>query len=211
VKVEATTIIRPPLSIKTNGGLGPIKMDFVLKIPVQSPTEELLAGCKRGERVYQKQLYELFHGKMLAVCMRYTGSREEAKDILNEGFMKVFTHIHKYQPQHSLESWIRRIMINNAIDNYRKTKKHRNQLDIEECYWHAEEETVTSNLSAQEILGLVQKLSPAYRAVFSLYVLEGYSHKEVAQKLGISEGTSKSNLAKARGKLQKWVLELNDD
>lgn len=186
-------------------------MDFALKIPVQSPIDELLAGCVKGERIYQKQLYELFHGKMLVVCMRYTGSREEAKDLLNEGFMKVFTNIHKYKPQHSLESWIRRIMINNAIDNYRKTKKHRNQLDIEECYWHAEEETVSSYLSAQEILTLVQKLPPAYRTVFSLFVLEGYGHKDIAQQLGISEGTSKSNLAKARGKLQKWIIEMNDD
>jgi len=185
-------------------------MDFVLKIPVQSSTDELLAGCIKGERAHQKQLYELFHGKMIAVCMRYTGSREEAKDLLNEGFMKVFTNIHKYKPQHSLESWIRRIMINNAIDNYRKTKKHRHQLDIEECYWKAEEETITSELSAKEILALVQNLPPAYRTVFSLFVLEGYSHKEIAAQLGVTEGTSKSNLAKARGKLKKWILEMEE-
>jgi len=183
-------------------------MDLALKISIQSPVDELLAGCRKGERVYQKQLYELFHGKMMGVCMRYASNREEAKDLVNEGFMKVFLNIHKYQPKHSLESWIRRIMINNSIDNYRKNKKHRYQQNIEECYWKSEDETVSSELSVKEILGLVQKLPPSYRTVFSLFVLDGYTHNEIAGKLGISEGTSKSNLAKARGKLQKWVLDL---
>ena len=142
---------------------------------------------------------------MMSVCMRYAKDHEEAKDMLNEGFMKVFKNINKYKATHSLESWIRRIMINNAIDHYRKYKKHRNQIDITEVYDYANDETVSSDLSVKEIMKLVQKLSPAYKTVFNLYVVDGYNHREIAEKLGISEGTSKSNLSKARAKLQQML------
>jgi len=183
-------------------------MNITLKIPLKTAAAELLEGCVRGERAYQKKLYELYYGKMMSVCLRYAGNRDQAQDLLNEGFMKVFTNIHKYQPKHSLESWIRRIMINNAIDNYRKNKKHRNQQDIDLVYNYSENETITSKLSADEIMKLVQKLPPAYRTVFNLYAIEGFTHREVGEKLGVSEGTSKSNLSKARAKLQKMILEL---
>lgn len=184
-------------------------MDIALKIKLDT-TEELLAGCRKGERVQQKRLYELFYGKMMPICLRYASNSEEAKDLLNEGFLKVFLNIHKYQPTYSLESWIRRIMVNNAIDNYRKTKKHRYQTDIDEVFDYSENESVTAMLSAEEILKLVQKLSPGYRTVFNLYVLEGYNHREISEKLGISEGTSKSNLSKARAKLQAMLKELDN-
>lgn len=176
-------------------------MDIILKIPLDT-ANDLLAACKRGERSAQKQLYELFYNKMMMVCLRYAANREEAKDLLNEGFLKVFLNIHKFQPNYTLESWIRRIMVNNAIDNYRRTKKHRYQTDIDEVYDHSEDEVVSSQLSANEIMKLVNTLSPAYKAVFNLFAIEGFSHKEIAAKLGISEGTSKSNLSKARAKLK---------
>ncbi len=175
-----------------------------MKIPLES-ANELLDGCCRGDRLYQKQLYELFYGKMMSVCLRYAKDHEEAKDMLNEGFMKVFKNIQKYKATHSLESWIRRIMINNAIDHYRKYKKHRNQIDITEVYDYSNDETISSDLSVQEIMKLIQKLSPAYKTVFNLYVVDGYNHREIAEKLGISEGTSKSNLSKARAKLQQMI------
>lgn len=180
-----------------------------MKIRLQ--TDDLIAGCISGNRASQKELYELFFGKMMAVCMRYARDRDEAKDLLNEGFLKAFTNLHKYKPDRSLESWIRRIMINNAIDHYRKNKKHKNHTDIEVVYDHAEDECVHANLAAQEIMKLIQKLSPSYRTVFSLYVLEGFNHKEIGQKLGISEGTSKSNLSKARVKLQKMIRDAQLD
>ncbi len=185
-------------------------MDIALKLYKQqalSKSQELLEGCIREERGYQKELYEKYYGRMMAVCLRYTNNREEARDILNEGFMKVFKNLAKYKPKHSLEAWIKRIMINTAIDHYRKNKKLRNNVDIEYASTKPAEDNnnIIHQLTAQEILKLVQRLTPAYRTVFSLYVIEGYNHREIGEKLGISEGTSKSNLAKARGKLRTMI------
>lgn len=180
-------------------------MYISLKVPLDG---DILTGCVNKDRASQKKLYELFYGKMMAVCMRYATDTEEAKDLLNEGFMKVFTNIHKFKPEHSLESWIRRIMINNAIDAYRKNKKHKYNVDIEQAYSVARNETVSSDLGVEEIMKLIQKLSPAYRTVFSLYVIDGFNHREISEKLGISEGTSKSNLSKARMKLQQMIKKL---
>ena len=169
--------------------------------------QALIAGCVANNRATQRQLYEQYYSGMLSICMRYAKNYEEAKDILNEGFMKVFKNIHKFQPRHSLASWIKRIMINTAIDHYRKNKKHNQQVDIEYAAHEADvsSHSVLHRLSAAEIMKLVQRLTPAYRTVFSLYVIEGYKHHEIATMLGVSEGTSKSNLAKARAKLQYWI------
>ncbi len=183
-------------------------MNIALKIPLQTTADQLIEGCIKEDRAAQKRLYELFYGKMMGVSMRYAIDADEAKDIVNAGFLKVFKNIHKFKPTHSLESWIRRIMINTAIDHYRKNKKHRNKLDITEVYDYSENESISAQLSANEILKLVQKLSPAYRTVFCLYVIDGFNHREIGEKLGISEGTSKSNLAKGRAKLQKMVKDL---
>ena len=169
--------------------------------------QALIAGCVANNRAVQRQLYEQYYGGMLSICMRYSNDYEEAKDILNEGFMKVFKNIHKFEPRHSLASWIKRIMINTAIDHYRKNKKHNQQVDIEYAVNEPDvsSHSVLNRLSAAEIMKLVQRLTPAYRTVFSLYVIEGYKHHEIASMLEISEGTSKSNLAKARAKLQHWI------
>lgn len=167
--------------------------------------DEIIEGCLNGARKYQRMLYERYYGNMLAVCMRYTNDREEARDVLHEGFIKVFNNLHKYSRGTNLGAWIRRIMVNTAIDHYRKMAKRPSLVEINQAVHEADLHDVVSDLSAQEILQMVQKLSPAYRIVFNLYVVEGYSHKEVAKSLNISEGTSKSNLAKARVKLQQMV------
>lgn len=169
--------------------------------------DEIIDGCLNGGRKYQKLLYEQFYGSMMVVCMRYTNDREEARDVLHEAFMKVFKNLKKFNRGTNLGAWIRRIMINTAIDHYRKTAKRPNLVEINQAVHEADSQDVVGDLSAEEILGMVQKLSPAYRTVFNLYVVEGYSHKEVGDLLGISEGTSKSNLAKARAKLQQMVLK----
>lgn len=188
-------------------------MELALKISTHINTnsrkDDLLQGCIAGKRAYQKQLYELYYGKMMAICMRYTNNYEEARDVLHEGFVKVFKNLHRYKPSHSLESWIRRIMINTSIDHYRKNKKHRHQVDLDYASTKADKNTVDviHKMSADEIMKLVQQLTPAYRTVFNLYVVEGYNHREIGELLGISEGTSKSNLAKARGKLKKMIKE----
>ncbi|WMX16381.1 MULTISPECIES: RNA polymerase sigma factor [unclassified Aureispira] len=177
---------------------------------VQSSSNEakLIAGCLAEERWAQKQLYEQHYGKMMGICLRYSNNSEDAKDILNEGFIKVFRYLQRYKIGTSLEGWIRRIMINTSIDFYRKAIRHRTE-DIE----YASNTTATgedaiSKYSAKEILSVIQTLPPSYRAVFNLYAIEGYSHREVANQLGISESTSRSNLVKARAKLKVLLTEL---
>jgi RNA polymerase sigma factor (sigma-70 family) len=169
--------------------------------------DEIVEGCLQGGRKYQRMLYERYYGSMIVVCMRYTNDREEARDVLHEGFLKVFNNLEKFTRGTNLGAWIRRIMVNTAIDHYRKSAKRPNLVEINHAVHEADMHDVVSDLSAEEILEMVQKLSPAYRMVFNLYVIEGYSHKEVAKSLNISEGTSKSNLAKARGKLQQMVMK----
>jgi RNA polymerase sigma factor (sigma-70 family) len=167
---------------------------------------EVVKGCIRQDRHFQKLLYEHYYGSMMAVCLRYANDREEARDVLHEGFMKVFKNINRFKEGTNLGAWIRRIMINTSIDHYRKNAKKPNFVEINHAIHEADVHDVVSEMGAEEILKLVQKLSPAYRTVFNLYVIEGYSHREVGEALGISEGTSKSNLAKARAKLQKMIL-----
>jgi RNA polymerase sigma-70 factor (ECF subfamily) len=168
----------------------------------------LIQACVKEEAWAQKILYETYYPKMIGVCMRYSNDYEDARDILNEGFIKVFRFIEKYKIGTSLESWIRRIMINSSIDYYRKEIRHRSE-DIDTAMYKLSDQTdVVSDFSAQDILKAVQKLPPAYRAVFNLYVIEGYSHKEVSDELGITESTSRSNLVKARNRLKDMLEEL---
>lgn len=190
----------------------------IKKLPTkQHPKTELdrqiLEGCQRKDRLCQKKLYEFYYGKMMGVCMRYTGNYEESRDVLHEGFMKVFQNIENFSPTASLESWIKRIMINTAIDHYRKNKNSQNQVEINHAVGISDAGSLSifSEISAEEILKLVQKLSPAYRTVFNLYVIEGYTHREIAALLKVSEGTSKSNLAKARHLLQQMIYKLLPD
>lgn len=169
---------------------------------------KLIEGCLAEERWAQKELYEKHYGKMMGICLRYSNNSEDAKDILNEGFIKVFRYLHRYKIGTSLEGWIRRIMINTSIDFYRKAIRHRTE-DIEyAANATATGEDAISNYSAKEILSVIQTLPPSYRAVFNLYAIEGYSHKEVAAQLGISESTSRSNLVKARSKLKVLLTKL---
>jgi RNA polymerase sigma-70 factor (ECF subfamily) len=177
---------------------------------LQSTTTEatLIAGCLAEERWAQKQLYEQHYGKMMGICLRYSTNSEDAKDILNEGYIKVFRYLQRYKVGTSLEGWIRRIMINTSIDFYRKAIRHRTE-DIEYASnTAATGEDAISKYSAKEILSVIQTLPPSYRAVFNLYAIEGYSHREVANQLGISESTSRSNLVKARAKLKVLLTKL---
>lgn len=172
---------------------------------------ELVRGCQNEDRIAQKRLYEKFYGRMLGVCLRYASGREEAAEILNKGFLKVFNTIKNYAPEKGrLDSWIYKIMLNTAIDHFRSEFRHRgNIVEMEQAYYVSDQTDVLHQISADEIIELIQKLSPAYRTVFNLYVMEGMSHGEIAEQLGISEGTTKSNLAKARKKLQAMLLEMN--
>lgn len=178
-------------------------------MPVPLPPSEeaaLLAGCVRGELRSQKQLYKHYYGLAMHLCMRYAASREEAAEILNDGFMKVFTNLQQ-RTGGSFEGWLRRIMVNTAIDHFRRNQQQRATLDLlyAENHPSPDDGDAVSQISADEILGLVQQLTPACRVVFNLHVIEGYSHPEIGAMLGISEGASKSNLHKARAKLQRLV------
>lgn len=180
-------------------------MDFVISL--QHEERDLIQACINNERWAQKKLYEDHYPMMLPVCLRYANHREDAMDILHEGFIKVFRHIAKYQPGTSLNSWIRRIMVNTAIDYYRKEIRRRTE-SIENAYKQTSGgPDVVSQMSAEEILECLQELTPAYRSVFNLYVIEGFPHKDIAEQLSISESTSRSNLVKARVKLRAIMRE----
>jgi RNA polymerase sigma factor (sigma-70 family) len=148
---------------------------------------------------------------MLYVCFRYCKNRQEAEDILQDGFIKVFKNISMFKFEGSFEGWMRRIMVNTAIEFLRKQKQSKVFDDIEEVYVHPESSyDATSRLNEKEILAMVHSLPMGYRTVFNMYAIEGYSHKEIADTLGISEGTSKSQLAKAKGHLKELLHKYFD-
>ena len=173
----------------------------------KSALEKIVKGCIKGDRTSQKVLYERYYSKMMGICYRYAKDGDEAKDLLHDGFLKIFRSLDKYNFSGSLEGWMRRLMINSAIDHYRKFKNiySLSETNIGETAEEVDngEDDIYSNFNTQMIMEAVQNLSPAYRTVFSLYAIEGYSHKEIAEKLNISIGTSKSNFAKARMNLRK--------
>ena len=180
-----------------------------MRIVFSVTEEELIKGCVKNERLAQKRLYERHYGKMMGVCMRYASHREQAAEMLNMGFFKVFDSIKKFADKGgNLESWIYRIMVNTAIDYLRVEIRHQH-LEMEKTIYVEDTGDVISDLGAEQILEMVNQLSPAYRTVFNLYVVEGYNHNEIGGLLGISEGTSKSNLAKARARLQEKIIRLN--
>ncbi len=173
-----------------------------ISLPLGYEEQDFIRACVRRESWAQQLLYEEFYGPMMALCLRYAGSQEDALDILHEGFIKIFRNIGKYQPDTSLPAWIRRIMVNTAIDFYRKSIRRRTE-DIEAAFDLSDDEAdAVSKCSEKQILDAIQQLTPVYRAVFNLYVIEGYSHKEIASLLSITESTSRSNLVKARLKLK---------
>lgn len=178
-------------------------MDITLRL--ESEERDFIRACAARERWAQRKLYEDYYGALMGVCLRYANNSDDAMDILHDGYIKIFRNIGKYQPGTSLIAWMRRIMVNTAIDYYRKRARRRTE-DISQAYGvQSGGPDAVSLLSAEEILGSIQKLSPAYRAVFNLYVIEGYPHKEVADILGITESTSRSNLVKARIKLKEML------
>jgi RNA polymerase sigma factor (sigma-70 family) len=171
---------------------------------------ELVEGCLEGRRDCQQQLYKKYASKMFGVCKGYTKDKDDAKDILQEGFIKVFGSLKHYKGG-SLEGWVRRIIVNTCIDYYRKSLKERGFIDIEDARDLPVEVSVLEKMQAHELLELVNRLPDGARLVFNLYVIEGYTHKEIAEQLQINQGTSKSQFARARMLLQDWVTRLYKD
>lgn len=176
--------------------------------------KELIKKCARGEKPAQEELFKLFYGKMMGVCMRYTKDQDRAQEVVQEGFIKVFDKLSEFDFKGSFEGWVRRIMMNASIDAIRKRNRGPFSTDEDFIFDSADplEEVADfddelTKLKAEHAMRAIQSLSPAYRTVFNLYVIENYSHKEIAEILSISEGTSKSNLAKAKQNLREKLKE----
>lgn len=168
--------------------------------------EKIIKGCRRRHRESQKKLYRTYYAYGMSITLRYADSREQAAEILNDAFMKVFTNLDKYDLSRPFKPWLRRIIVNTAINHYHKHEKDRQLVDLELAGGEVStKEDVLSGISYDEIIEMVQQLSPAYRTVFNLYVIEGFKHREIAEMLGIAVGTSKSNLSKAKKNLQSIV------
>lgn len=169
---------------------------------------DLINGCLKGDSRMQEALYQRFAPKMYAVCLRYANNADDAQDLLQEGFIKVYRNLGKYRGDGSFEGWIRRIFVNTSIEYFRKKSavltglSEREEKNIEDA-----DISALDQLAEKDIIRFIQELSPGYKTVFNLYVVEGYSHREIADMLGISEGTSKSQLARAKGILQKKVTQ----
>jgi RNA polymerase sigma-70 factor (ECF subfamily) len=172
--------------------------------------KDLVRLCKKDNRTAQKELYRLFAPEMLGVCYRYTKSLDDAEDVLQEGFVKVFRQIGQFRGEGALGGWIKRIMVTTAISYLRRHNRYRNQMDFEHQPLHVvAEETATGNLNIRELMDLIQKLPAGYQTVFNLVGIEGYDHTETARLLGISVQTSRSQYSRARAQLMKWVEEAN--
>ena len=174
--------------------------------------DAILQGCLRNDTTAQRELYNRYSPKMLSVCYRFAHHREDAEDMLQEGFIKVFSQIHTFQNKGAFEGWIRRIIVHTCINHLKKNKKFNESVDIiHATSIQVREESVPSIVQAKQVVECIRILPIGYRTVLNLYAIEGYSHKEIGTILGISEGTSKSQLARAKGILQKKVAEFLDE
>lgn len=165
--------------------------------------QELIKGCVKGDRAVQKALYERYCRKMMVVCQRYSKSSQEAEDILQEGFMKVFNSLSTFREEARLETWITRIMINTALNHQRQKLYLLPMVDVTEINLPEDAEISLSSLNLDELIRMVQALPDGCRVVFNLFAIEGYNHKEIAAMLGISEGTSKSQYSRAKSLLKQ--------
>jgi RNA polymerase sigma-70 factor (ECF subfamily) len=175
-----------------------------------------IEGCAQNNRESQKILYNSFYGYAMAVCERYTSNQDDTMEILNDSFLKIFKQIHRYKPAYSdlissFKGWVRKIVIYTAIDYFRKNHKYRQTVDLDNVMYQvpSHEEDVVDKLNYETIIQALRDLSPGYRAVFNLFVIEGMSHEMIAKKLDITVGSSKSNLSKARKQLQKILYQQN--
>lgn len=173
--------------------------------------KNIIKDCASGKVRAQEKIYQMFAPKMFGVCLRYSRDRTEAEDNLQDGFVKVFTNIGKYRHEGSFEGWIRRIMVNVALEKYRKQYQLFPVEDIGKYEEQTFSDGILEKITAEELIELISELPPRYRMVFNLYVMEGMSHQEIGKEMKISVGSSKSNLARARGILKKRIRELYGD
>lgn len=170
--------------------------------------KDLIIGCTKEDQVCQRELYKKYAGKMMVVCMRYSNNRMEAEDLLQDGFIKIFDNIAKFKQEGSLEGWIRRIIVNIALNKIRATKMLFEDISTKAEVFSNDDATIVDKLSEQDLLNIINKLPNGYKYVFNMYAIEGYSHKEIADNLGIEEASSRSQYAKAKKYLQQKVQHL---
>lgn len=170
----------------------------------------LLESCIKGKRRAQNKLYQVAYPYAMSIALRYGAHREDSLEIVNEAFYKAFSYLKNFDPSQSFAAWLRRIVINSAIDHYKQRTKDQDQLSSVEEHRLPEPESdeLIAQIDAEALLHEIQKLPPSYRMVFSLFAVEGYSHQEIARQLGISEGSSKSNYHKAKNKLKQQLQQL---
>jgi RNA polymerase sigma-70 factor (ECF subfamily) len=171
---------------------------------------QLINGCVKQDRKSQKMLYKAFYGFSMGICLRYASNRNEAAEVMNQGFFKVFNHIDRFDMQRPFKAWLGRIMMNASIDYYRANLKMAYTEDLDKAEHLTDGELVDRNLNYEDLLAMVQQLPQAYRTVFNLFAIDGYSHEEIGDMLNISVGTSKSNLHKARQKLKYMILKADE-
>lgn len=174
---------------------------------VEEELHHLIEGCTRQDRKSQKMLYKVFYGFSMGICLRYTGSRDRAAEVMNQGFFKVFSRIDSYDFEKPFKAWLGKIMINTSIDYYRANLKMAYAEELDKAEHVSDGDLADKNLRYEDLLAMVQRLPTAYRTVFNLFAIEGYSHDEIGEMLNINAGTSKSNLHKARIKLKNMILE----
>jgi RNA polymerase sigma-70 factor (ECF subfamily) len=168
----------------------------------EAELNQLIAGCLKQDRKHQKMLYKAFYGFAMGVCLRYAGNRYEAAEIMNQGFMKVFTHLNNYDSGKPFIAWVGRIMMNTSVDYYRSNLKWALNGNIDEAEDIGHTDLPDRKIHYDDLIAMIQQLPNAYRTVFNLYAIEGFTHEEIAEQLNINIGTSKSNLFKAREKLK---------
>lgn len=178
-----------------------------IKVLYSSPANiDLIQGCIANDRKSQEQLYKQFYVSMMNICMRYTNNENDAIEVLHNGFLKVYKNLQKFNPDKaSLYTWMRSIMVHSAIDFLRQNTRHNRNIEIDDVNEPYIDSEAVDKLNVQELLRLIRKLPPATQTVFNLYIMEGYTHKEIGTMVGISEGTSKWHLSEARRLLQKLI------
>jgi len=169
--------------------------------------KEMIDACVKGDRLAQRNLYDLFSKRMYVVCLRYTKSQQEAEDVLQDSFIKIFNNLKNYRGESRLDYWIKRIIINTALNSQRKKLYMYPMVDIEDVHHVFDQSKTISNLQLEELLNIIRTLPTGCRTVFNLFAIEGYSHKEIAEMLEVSEGTSKSQFSRARKLLQEKIAE----
>ena len=172
--------------------------------------DKIIEGCQKGKRSFQKLLYDKYAPILMGICIRYANTTDEAEDVLQDSFVKIFKEIHRFEKKGSFEGWLKRIVINTAITNYRKNQKRYNYQDIDD--FNSQQHSVSmyeSDFTHEELLNIIKELPEGYRVVFNLYAIEGYKHKEIAELLGIDVATSKSQYSRAKKAIRKKMEEIS--